>query len=505
MDRALKNIAFIPNNQGFLSKISEVIIDINDDLYNCPNLTAWIEQYKEVFIANLDKKTIEHFSANEQFKKNLTFFDNNYANECIIDELELFNNAYYSEIESFITLSISDCLNILTKAAQENLKNDEYLQNIYSQLYMTIILNSLEKQILLNWQENGLLLNAKNEYSLAKNLYCYINNNEVTPIIHHLFVKLPSNLTIKKLRSVFDCLGVNIIENLPTKVFFTNSYQQPSWKEWINNAAPFLAYIVDKYNFDNMYRAYKSKLNEINFYKAKELSVEYELEGEIIESKNSVINKHFDSKNGIYYYSDKLQFQDIMCAVAVDIVNLLELTEYQTQKVINLILLKSPNKMWRWLCNNYEMGDDKEALYEKIMGLFPKFDEVERLRIGQKGEAFIFDFFKNELKGKNPTGTILKNTDTLFEIEVNNQKTVLEWLKDKKTPFDIILSENGVKTEIEVKSTSSSDCHPITLSRKRFDYWRNNRANYRLYRVLDVDGSINAFEVAYCSIVKISD
>lgn len=197
------------------------------------------------------------------------------------------------------SLSISDCLTILTKVSQDrdNTENNkERISKIYNRIVELDALSDKNKGKITEWASNNLILSKDNEF-VAPTALNHITLDGFSSK-NRVFIGNPSNKD--KVVELLALMGVKIITPQSIKAEFEDKKESEELKQILKGKVSPLALIATGENGEKLeYVENKSRLNnlidETHFYHCDKIQLTY-------GNSDDVIEKHtFGNKNEFYY------------------------------------------------------------------------------------------------------------------------------------------------------------------------------------------------------------
>lgn len=197
------------------------------------------------------------------------------------------------------SLSVSDCLTILTKVSQDrdNTENNkERISKIYNRIVELDALSDKNKGKITEWASNNLILSKDNEF-VAPTALNHITLDGFSSK-NRVFIGNPSNKD--KVVELLALMGVKIITPQSIKAEFEDKKESEELKQILKGKVSPLALIATGENGEKLeYVENKSRLNnlidETHFYHCDKIQLTY-------GNSDDVIEKHtFGNKNEFYY------------------------------------------------------------------------------------------------------------------------------------------------------------------------------------------------------------
>lgn len=197
------------------------------------------------------------------------------------------------------SISINDCLTILTKVSQDRDKleeNKERISKIYNKLVELDALSTYNKEKISTWASSNLILSKDNEF-VAPSALSHITLDGFSSK-NRVYIGNPSNKD--KVVELLALMGVKIITPQSIKAEYEDKKESDELKQILKGKVSPLALIAAGENGEKLeYAENKSRLNnlidETHFYHCNKIQLTY-------GNSDDVIEKHtFGNKNEFYY------------------------------------------------------------------------------------------------------------------------------------------------------------------------------------------------------------
>ena len=120
--------------------------------------------------------------------------------------------------------------------------------------------------------------------------------------------------------------------------------------------------------------------------------------------------------------------------------------------------------------------------------------DQKKRKIGMLGEELVFEILVRQLKERYPNSEVVQETEKILKIQSKSKtnktakKVSIYWNSYDENQaaegYDILLSENGKKTFIEVKSSGAIDKRTFEISKQEWALAKRKGDSYHIYRVL---------------------
>lgn len=200
------------------------------------------------------------------------------------------------------SISINDCLTILTKVSQDtgNIeKNKERITKIYNRLIELDALSENNKDKIIVWSSSNLILSKENEFVSPSNLRHITLDGFSSK--NRVYIGNPSNK--EKVIELLALMGVKIYTPQSINAEFEDKEESENLKCILRGKISALALLAsgeetDKTNYDNNRSQMSSLIEKTHFYHCTKIKLTY-------GNSDDVMEKHtFGNRNDFYYIGD---------------------------------------------------------------------------------------------------------------------------------------------------------------------------------------------------------
>lgn len=349
------------------------------------------------------------------------------------------------------TISVEDCLNILSKLVNSRVDSNTIKQ--IESIYKHIIKSDLNESDRSKIQEvnDRKLLAADGTFQEASSLYCFGVKELLPPLDSNNFIKIPESIKGNELEKLCNLFGISIIKYNDLEFLPINVKDDKELFNIIRVKAKYFAAIEANISDNHqslLLEKMKKKISASKFYKAESLSLVYFTESRKEIYRQNVESWFIPNSNSIYYVG-KWRNPLTLYSLGNSLCPFLELNNRERE--LGLILQLSDDETREWFSSNgykivetnleeevmEELAEDNSVLEAKEIEIidnmtssnnnFQGFDEFEE-----------FEEFSPEVKASEVN---LKGIDVHERItsEIQKPSTSSEFAKiqDDKVRCDI--------------------------------------------------------------------
>lgn len=392
------------------------------------------------------------------------------------------------------SLSISDCLTILTKVSQDrdNTENNkERISKIYNKIVELDALSDKNKGKITEWASNNLILSKDNEF-VAPTTLSHITLDGFSSK-NRVYIGNPSNKD--KVVELLALMGVKIITPQSIKAEFEDKKESEELKLILKGKVSPLALIATGENGEKLeYVENKSRLNnlidETHFYHCDKILLTY-------GNSDDVIEKHTFGNKNEFYYIGNLRPANIE-PLLEPLCRYLGIKGKERELFImffeNIEGIKQnlKDKGYDVSLIEEEAVSDSGTFKVRLDGYNPDFSQQERnLITGFKGEIIVYE--KLVAMGYRPVCPSISTKDDYEKEVVINGKTYY-CKSNYNSECDISFETgNGHQMLIEVKSTTKGvrEIENMPISYKEWSMIKEcdkeQTKSYLIVRVFGID------------------